>query len=49
LTVSAGVAAADRSASAEQLLWAADGAVYEAKAQGRDRIIVVPPPQPVAA
>ena len=44
LTVSAGVAAADRSASSEQLLWAADGAVYEAKAQGRDRIVVASPP-----
>ena len=45
ITVSAGVAAADRSATASHLLWAADGAVYDAKARGRDQIVVVAPEQ----
>jgi diguanylate cyclase (GGDEF)-like protein len=49
LTASAGVAVADPLASAEDLLWAADSAVYDAKAAGRDQIVISRRAQPEPA
>ena len=45
-TVSIGVAFAAPPAPAEQLLGAADGAAYEAKRAGRDRVRTLPVPRP---
>jgi PleD family two-component response regulator len=39
VTASAGVAVGDDLADADQLLDAADGALYRAKSEGRDRVV----------
>ncbi|MDX9734759.1 MAG: GGDEF domain-containing protein [Thermoanaerobaculia bacterium] len=46
VTSSAGVAEHARGETTEALLARADAALYEAKRQGRDQVVVAPPPEP---